>query len=153
MSVKGLADYDAYGNREYKPKWPFMMRLLPNDVCGIPDHYTGNFAESVYRKGCIPAGTTLFDVFAMAEPKELGGKEQLIGHIVTTSKMVTSTYGDTRLFFRHQRFEEDLAARPEWRPFVEDFRKLGHTRFADQLPLPTIPPKDACPMSFLFGLM
>jgi len=154
MSVKGLADYDQYGRHEYAPRWPFMMRLLPNDTCYAPDHYDGNFAEIVARKKCIPAGTVLFDVMALPEPKELGGVEKQIGTIVTTSEMVTSIYGDTRLFFRHQRFEEDLAARPEWRPFVEDFTKMGHKRFVDLLPLPNVRPAgEDCPFSFLFGLI
>lgn len=37
-----------------------------------------------------------------------------IGTLVTTSNFVTSLYCDNKLFFQHQRFEEDLAIHPEW---------------------------------------
>ena len=100
MSVKNISDYDQYGNRESSPKWPFMMRLLPNDPCNSPDEWQRPFTQQL-TSGCIPSGTSLFDVMALAEPKELGGEEIQIGEIVTTSEMVTSIYGDTRLFFRH----------------------------------------------------
>ena len=33
MSVKNLSDYDQFGTREENPKWPFMMRLIPNNPC------------------------------------------------------------------------------------------------------------------------
>ena len=98
MSVKNLADYDQYGNRESNPKWPFMMRLLPHDPCGSGDEYHVYFE---HLPKCVPAGTKLFDVMALDEPKDLGGVEKEIGYIETTSKMTTSAYGDTRLFFRH----------------------------------------------------
>ena len=117
MSVKGLSDYDQYGNKEENPKWPFKMRLKPHDPCGFPDQWHGPFTDTL-TSGCIPSGTLLFSVFAHDEPEGLGGREKLIGAIITTSDMVTSSYGDARLFFRHKRFEEDLEERPEWKPFV-----------------------------------
>lgn len=94
-------------------------------------------------------GYTLFDVFAQDKPEELGGEEIQIGEIILTSKLVTSTWGDTKLFFRHVRFEEDLAVHPEWRVGVEKFEL---PTFAENLPLPQHAP-EACPFSFLFGLM
>ena len=117
MSVKRLGEFDQFGNREEIPKWPFKMRLSPHDPCGFPDEWHGPFTETL-TSGCIVPGTKLFSVFAHDDPEELGGEEKLIGEIVTTSEMVTSTFGDTRLFFRHTRFEEDLEERPQWKPFV-----------------------------------
>ena len=147
MSVKNVSDYDQYGNRELNPKWPFMMRLLPHDPCQSPDDYHVYFE---HMPKCIPAGTKLFDVMALDEPKALGGVEKEIGYIETTSKMTTSLYGDTRLFFRHQRFEEDLAVRPHWKEHVEEF---DMPTFHELLPLPVNPPMDECPFSYLFGLI
>jgi hypothetical protein len=37
-----------------------------------------------------------------------------IGKLVLTSPFVESVYADTKLFFKHQRYEEDLNLRPEW---------------------------------------
>ena len=63
--------------------------------------------------------------------------------------MVTSIYGDTKLFFRHVRFEEDLEARPDWFPHVEFFDR---NTFVENLPLPAESPAE-CPFAFMFGLI
>ena len=151
MSVKNLSDYDQYGNKEQNPNWPFMMRLIPNDPCGYRDEWHGAFFDTLPK--CVPTGTKLFDVLALDEPKEDGGVEKQIGEIWTTSKLTKSIWGDTRLFFKHFRFEEDLAARPRWRSHVEDFeRDTGLKRFHESLPLPPRSPAK-CPFDFMFGLM
>jgi len=49
----------------------------------------------------IEKGTVLYFVYAMNMPKSLGGEEQLIGAIITTSELTTSLWGDKHLFFRH----------------------------------------------------
>ena len=150
MSVKSLSDYDQYGNKEESPKWPFMMRMVPNDPCNTPDVWTPNKPYWEYlTDGCLKEGWKLFDVFALEKPEELGGVEQQIGEMVLTSPMVTSTWGDTKLFFKHVRFEEDLAEHPEWLVGVEVFER---PTFIENLPLPLEPPED-CPFAFLFGLI
>ena len=113
MSVKGLSDFDEYGNQELTPNWPFRVRLIPHDVCNNPNQWHGAFFETL-TNGCIQPGSLLFDVLALDNPEELGGIEEKIGEIYTTTDMVTSLYGDTKLFFKHQRFEEDIEARPQW---------------------------------------
>ena len=135
MSVKSLSDYDQYGNKENNPKWPFMMRLVPNDPCNMPDAFDARrpYWEHL-TKGCAKEGWKLFDVLALEKPEELGGVEQHIGDIVLTSKMITSTWGDTKLFFRHVRFEEDLSEHPEWRIGIEEFER---PTFVENLPLPS----------------
>lgn len=152
MSVKNLSDYDQYGNREHNPNWPFKMRLIPNDVCGAPDTWSGAFFD--YLPKCVKSGTKLFDVFAQAQPDgQPGGEEHQIGEIIMTSRLTKSLWGDTRLFFKHFRFEEDLAARPQWTPHVEDFeRDTGLRRFHESLPLPPRSP-NKCPFDWMFGLM
>ena len=85
----------------------------------------------------------------MEKPEALGGHLFQIGEIITTSDMVTSMYGDTRLFFRHVRYEEDLDAKPEWFAHVEMFDR---TTFVNNLPLAAESPAE-CPFDYLFGLM
>lgn len=82
-------------------------------------------------------------------PEDLGFEMVKHGEIITTSDVVTSLYGDTKLFFRHVRFEEDLAARPHWKEHVQMFTR---NTFVDNLPLPTDAPEE-CPFAYLFGLM
>ena len=45
----------------------------------------------------IPPGSTLFHVFAANKPKELGGKELLIGEVILTSILTTSRGGSDQL--------------------------------------------------------
>ena len=56
----------------------------------------------------VPSGSYLFQVFAKDRPDELGGTETLIGLIVTKSGFTTSYWADERMFFRHERLENDL---------------------------------------------
>lgn len=88
-------------------------------------------------------------MWCMENPEALGGKLEHIGKIITTSEMVTSLYGDTRLFFRHVRFEEDLEARPEWKAHVEIFVRAT---FVNNLPFDKDAPAH-CPFEYLYGLM
>lgn len=85
----------------------------------------------------IMDGIHLFDVYALDEPIGLGGEEKLIGRINTKSITVPSFYGDTGLFFRHMRFNDDLRRRPEWFDHVEIFEDPLWT---DVIPLPQTPP-------------
>ena len=62
----------------------------------------------------IPAGSTLFNVYAWDQPEELGGTESLVAEFVTDSLLLTSYWGDEHMFFRHQLMDADLKYRPEW---------------------------------------
>ena len=42
----------------------------------------------------IPMNTVMFKVFAFDEPPELGGKDKLIGWIVSRSDTISSFWGD-----------------------------------------------------------
>ena len=152
MSVKGLSDYDELGQKEATPKWPFRCVLKPNEpeACKFGDAWPGGrgYLDQL-TNGCIPAGTDLFDFQCMDRPDDMGGRLLSIGTIRTTSEMVTSLYGDTKLFYRHIRFEEDLAERPEWKDHVDMFTE---PTFAQLLPLPAEAP-ESCPFDFMFGLM
>lgn len=147
MSVKSLSDFDQYGNLEEHPVWPFKVELRPWLDYDMPDYYVASYLDQLTHY--VKEGTKLYKVIATDEPEALGGSEKHIGDIVTTSPTVTSLWGDTRLFFRHTRFDEDIAARPEWESHVEKF--TGPT-FAENLPLPAEAPAD-CPFAFLFGVM
>jgi len=56
----------------------------------------------------------LYTVFALDKPSSLGGKEMEIGEIVLRSKMHTSMWGDTHMYFRHQKHDDDFRYHPEW---------------------------------------
>jgi hypothetical protein len=93
----------------------------------------------------IPVGTVLYDIFAFPDPAAAlastgtgagtGAEEvlslssaqkgipsntttlQRVGRITSTSQL-TPSHADSKLFFKHQRKEEDYALRSEWTPVV-----------------------------------
>ena len=67
--------------------------------------------------------TTLYTLYGLDKPIELGGTEYQIGHIRLVDRIIISPWANRNLFFRHGRVEEVLEAHPEWRPFVG--RQLG----------------------------
>ena len=38
----------------------------------------------------------------------------VLGDVITSEKCTSSLYGDTKLFFKHQWIEDDIALKPEW---------------------------------------
>jgi hypothetical protein len=59
----------------------------------------------------VPVNAPLFDIFAYDSPN---GTPQKIGSFVPNESCVMSKFGDSSLFIRHQRVEEDWQLRPEW---------------------------------------
>ena len=39
----------------------------------------------------------------------------VLGDVITTDECISSYYGDTRLFFKHQWIEADAELKPEWK--------------------------------------
>ena len=52
-------------------------------------------------------------------------KGRRLGDMVTTTECTTSAFGDAKLFFRHQRVEEDWQLRPEWMSQLDGERDCG----------------------------
>lgn len=74
----------------------------------------------------IPTGSPLYDVYALNAPDS---EQQLIGTLYTNSAIVPSMYGDTELFFEHQRMDGpngDLAYNPQWQQQGLNLQKLCH---------------------------
>ena len=60
----------------------------------------------------IPDGTPIYSFVAYEDPEDIEGTE--LGKVVNVGKCYASQYGDEKLFFRHQRVEEDMKLRPQW---------------------------------------
>ena len=60
----------------------------------------------------LPVGTVLYQLRGHQNPGDTEGV--LLGDVVTTDNCVTSNYGDTKLFFKHQYIDEDKNLKPEW---------------------------------------
>ncbi len=117
LYLQEFGEIDQKGHRESKPHYPYRIFLTPNanvQFAESPPHdFRGDLAT-------IPSGTSLFSVYAV-NPNQVGDdaankaadaidqaeyrkKAQVIGRIQTTSEFISSFYGDSLLFFRHQRF-------------------------------------------------
>ena len=60
----------------------------------------------------IPAGTELYSWIAHDNPEDIEGTE--LAKLVIVDGCFPSKFGDEKLFFQHQRIEEDIELRPEW---------------------------------------
>jgi len=142
-SLMELALYDEQGNEEYEPHWPYMIELEPYDVYGWTDAYQNDFHDQLQ---VIKPNVSMFKVMAYDEPPELGGKESLIGHIVSRSETVTSLWGDKNLFFQLHRYEDDLVHRPHYSKWLQTWKLGKYTTSGLKDPAP----KQKCPFFFLF---
>ena len=60
----------------------------------------------------IENGTAIYTLRGHESPDDEEGLP--LGDVVITDKFVTSLYGDTRLFFKHQYIDEDKELMPDW---------------------------------------
>jgi len=117
LYLQGFAQIDQTGHLEPNPFYPYRLFLVPNPNLQFPEQPPHDFRDDL---ATIPAGTCLFSLYAVV-PQNVGDENadqnadiidepsyrqnaQLIGHLETTSEFVASYYGDSQLFFRHQRF-------------------------------------------------
>merc|ERR1711936_104425 len=117
----GLSDFARFGetgSEVVDPQFPFMLRFHPTGDIAFSDQYVRPFTEDLKS---IPQGSTLYEVWALDQPVELGGTEKHIADLVLVSEMTTSLWGDKHLYFRHQFMDEDVAIRPEWEEYLDKF--------------------------------
>lgn len=111
LSLEDLSETDQQGQPQSNPCYPAQIFLVPNPAVQFPDSPPHDFRNDL---ATIAPGTPLFSVYAVdssLEKKETSTLDQplrqnarWIGFIETTSEFVCSAYGDSQLFFRHQRF-------------------------------------------------
>ena len=69
----------------------------------------------------IPQGSTIMSVEALTAPVLLGGTWVKMADIILKTALFTSTFADTRLFFRHNEIRTDLNLWPrQWANLKED---------------------------------
>ena len=153
IQTVGLSDMAMYAQdgTEESPVFPWALRFVPSGDFAFPaETYDTTFLDYLQT---IPEGSTLFNVYAMDQPAELGGQEQLIAQMKTKSTMVTSNWGDEHMFFRHQRMDDDLKYKPEWEPYTPNpkplFSRVGKM-FHDEKAVKT-EEAQPCPFMSLFS--
>lgn len=114
-SLSDFATYGGDGKKEANPVFPYSLRFHNDNSHHFADEYHGTFTDDFAK---ITVGETLYEVYAMDQPKELGGTETLIGKMITTSAFTTSKWADEHFYIRHQRMDVDLALKPEWAQYT-----------------------------------
>ena len=123
--------FDKDGNSIKDFKFPFGISFRPPTaikglVIQTPDTpwYTAMKAQN------FPIGTVLLDVFARTEPQVTdipnpfpNARQFKIGEIRLNSEIITSSFGDKRLFFQHESMVLDQKAEPAWKDFTERLDK------------------------------
>jgi hypothetical protein len=110
IGLNDFAKTDENGNVEKNPKFPFRLIFHPpaNVRALFPE--TGDHYLIDQLKTLEPM--TLFDIYAEEQPY---GKANKIGRLDITTKTTTSIFSDNTLFFQHERFDDDLLLRPQWK--------------------------------------
>lgn len=108
LYLADMSEVDQQGNIVKQPRYPSQVFLVPNPSVQFPETPGHDFREDL---ATIASGTRLFSVYGVegdeaSEQSEVRQKARLIGYIQATSEFVSSSYGDSRLFFRHQRFRD-----------------------------------------------
>jgi len=142
-SVMELSQFDEYGYEEPYPHWPYQVDVEPYDVYGWTDEYQNDFSDQMTA---IPEDTVMFKIFGFDEPPEFGGRDRLIGWIVSRSEQITSFWGDDQLFFQHRRMDDDI----KFRPHYFDWLQFWTGGLFNETPLINPAPDVKCPFFFLF---
>jgi len=118
LALSDMASYDQSGNKVAQPEFPFRLVFSPNPsiTAMFPETGNGDYVKDTMQ---LKAGTVLYDILAEDQPDENNlnyekSKPIKIGQIVLTTAPTSTNFGDTTLFFQHQRMDDDLAIHPEW---------------------------------------
>jgi len=116
--ISDLCSYAQNGDQVKHLNFPYELRFVAPEPMQfkVDPNATDKSAELLSKLAGIPKDTHLYDVLAKASPTAAWVR---LGSIFSRSASLTSMFGDTQLFFRHQRMEEDFAKRPEWLPQID----------------------------------
>lgn len=73
----------------------------------------------------VEANSDLYTVYGWTAPPQIGGKKVEIGKLTLNGNMVTSKWGDEKMFFRHQKLNMDLKYQPGWTPYYASYKLDG----------------------------
>ena len=112
VGLSNLCTHDQEGNESDKVIFPFKVTFKPNELVNFQDVKNPSLLQFINQFSKIPSGTKFYTIKASQSPEDIEGFA--LGEVVTIDDCVSSFYGDTKMFFKHQWIEEDIALRPEW---------------------------------------
>lgn len=160
LGVSGFAEAGQNGIEVDKPDFPFALVLAP--APGLND-VACTFSEPIsqllgLKDAGFGKGSTLYDVYAVADPSpqpSVADPIQHIGSLVLDSEFTSSLYADTELFFQHRFFSQEEsvltkinpARAKAWKEYVDN--KDNYKVEGANLYWPFLPKKDAEPVDVL----
>lgn len=127
--LSNMARFKLNGEETRDPNFPYSLCFIPNPLLTqrIGDPTTLSSLSSVHSQfRLVEPEEHLFDIVAIFHPKVLVEPDLLlnptyasrVGEVIALSKFTRSQFGDSRLFFQHQPFDDDLLIKPEWVPYM-----------------------------------
>jgi hypothetical protein len=103
LTVEHLANIQVDGTAVMAPKAPYRLIFKPTIAASV--FMKDATVDTDFRKNLAryPVGKVMYDVYAVDEgesPDDLSANK-LVGHLIPTSNIVASSYGDEKLNFRH----------------------------------------------------
>lgn len=116
IGTSDFAKYDEHGSAAGTAVFPFSLRFAPTSQVKnlFPASAPKDPLAYMQQLPTVPKNAALYTVYAMDKPKELGGKETMIGTLQLNGGLIASKWADENLFFRHQYMDEDIKLHGEW---------------------------------------
>merc|ERR1711997_1106587 len=111
VGLSHVGTHDQDGNEFPDPIFPFKFTFAPTGEVEHSEAKPDSMEQFMDQYRAIPVGTRLYTVSGHQGPE---GPEALLGDLITTDNCVSSHWADTRMFFKHQWIEDDVAYRPDW---------------------------------------
>ena len=112
VGLSNVCTHNQEGTEYQDPIFPFKISFEPNPEVSFPDAAPGSMTEFLDQFKAIPVGTKLYTIKAIQNPEN--PIDSILGNLVIADECVSSNFGDTEMFFKHQWIEDDIALRPEW---------------------------------------
>jgi hypothetical protein len=124
VGLQDIAAYDQSGMSVETPRFPNIFRFQPHcDVATMFPVAWHGYSQYVDQLANIPSNTRLFDVYAQDQPH---GTELLVGTVQLVGGLTRSRWADERLYFRHQKKDDDLAVCPLWKQSLPKLPTYAH---------------------------
>ena len=112
LGLSNACQYDQEGNIYENIIFPFRIEFSPTPYVHQDWRKPDTLQDWLNNLASIPKGGKLYTIRGYENPNDKVGVN--LGEMITTEDCTTSYFGDTRLAFKHQRVDEDIALRPEW---------------------------------------
>jgi hypothetical protein len=103
LTVEHLAKIQVDGTAVVTPKAPYRLIFKPTVAAGAL--MKDSTVDSDFRRNLAryPVGQVMYDVYAVDEGESADDlpASKLVGHLIPTTNIVASSYGDEKLNFRH----------------------------------------------------